>query len=142
MVLYSESFKTQRPYHKLFDFSKAEMGTYFIDVIHDGEVNREVLEVSKDNLIVKHSVAEAQSFKKRIMKNDEGEYTVLFMNKLEEPVTLRILDAKGETLHEDKNIEDPYFLKKYDLTQLDKGTYAFSLSTKSHNYRYDIDLRK
>ena len=142
LVLFSESFKTKKPYHKLFDFSKAEMGTYFIDVVYDGEVNREVLEVGEEELIVKNAIAEAKSFHKRILKNNDGEYTVLFMNKLEEPVTLRILDAQGETLHEDKNIDDPYFFKKYNLTQLDEGMYAFSLSTRSHNYRYDIDLRK
>ncbi len=142
-LLFSETFKNQEQYKKLLDFSFAQEGTYYIDLINERGLVRKVIGVSEDALVqsnFKFAVAETVAFTKSIYQVDGDKIALRFKNQLESPVSVKIYDENGHLLHNEDEIEEETFAKVFNLSQLEKGSYSMTIQAKNYAYYYQVNL--
>jgi hypothetical protein len=143
-LLFSETFKNQDQYKKVLDFSFAQEGDYYIDLINDQGLVRKVIHIGEDALVdnsFKFTTEETEVFSRRFMKVDDAKFALTAESTLDSPLSLRIMDENGNILHEEEEIFDN-FGKLINLSQLDKGKYSVALSSKNYTTYYSVNLGK
>ncbi len=142
-LLFSETFKDQQDYKKVLDFSFAQEGDYYIDLLNEKGLFRKIVNISEDatsKTDILFDVAETTEFNKSILKVDEKKYAFRFRNELETPVNVKIYDQKGHIIHEELEIVDEEFGKLFDMSKLAAGNYSFAVTAKNYTYFYDVNL--
>ena len=144
-LLFSETFKNKDQYKKVLDFSFAQKGSYYIDLVNDRGLVRKVIKVSEDTLVegsLKLAAAETLAFTKSILKVSDDKIALRFENQLASPVTVKFYDEDGHLLHQENRIEDEHFGKLFNLSKLEKGSYSMAITAKNYAYYYNVNVKK
>ncbi len=142
-LLYSETFKNKQDYKKILDFSFAQQGDYYIDLLNEKGLFRKIVNISEDSASdsnVLFDVAATAEFNKSVQKVDDKKYAFRFKNELESPVNFKIYDQQGHIIHEELEITEEDFAKLFDLSKLAAGNYSFAVTAKNYTYFYDVNL--
>lgn len=114
-------------YLRWLDFSKLNQGTYTVDVAHAKGVSRKVLVKGPAGLSVEEGT---YYFNNSVeYKQEDKKLLVTFNNNINEAVTVRITDDRGNILVEQAGIRSANYATLFNLSKLTSGTYSMSLTS-------------
>jgi len=143
-LLFSETFKNQDQYKKVLDFSIANKGTYYVDLVNDYSLIRKVIKVGEGQLVnsnFKYATEDTKVLSREIHKIGNDKYAIKFENSLGIPISFAIRDNEGNLLHSEKDIDTTY-AKLYNLSNLESGDYSMVISAKNYTSYYSVNLGK
>src|SRR5690606_35541975 len=124
-------------YVKLIEFGSIKDGVYVVDIIQTRGIVRKVVKKENEALTIQD---EAFVFSNYMAFAEERKLLVKFNNQIKEPVTLRIIDEKGNVLHEESDITTESYTGLFNLSKLNSGSYNMSLSSKAFTNTQKIQL--
>lgn len=129
--LHRETIGQHEVHVKKYDFSNLPDGEYIVELKTGNGVITEsfLLEAGKANPM----------YFKPAIQVEPGLIKVAFMNRIDTPVSLKLYDARGEVLYEEKVSSQQTYTKGLDVSKLKAGQY--SLSVLGHNYVYSKNIQ-
>lgn len=124
-------------YVKMIEFGSIKDGVYVVDIIQTRGIVRKVVKKENEALTIQD---EAFVFSNYMAFAEERKLLVKFNNQIKEPVTLRIIDEKGNVLHEESDITTESYTGLFNLSKLNSGSYNMSLSSKAFTNTQKIQL--
>lgn len=135
-TLFSEESKAEK-YVKMIDFGSVSDGVYVVDIVQPKGVVRKIVQKEDKTLSIMN---ESYVFNNYVRFAEEGKLLVKFNNQIKEPVTLRIIDEKGNILHEESDIKAESYTALFNLSRLHKGSYNMSLTSSAFSNTQKIQL--
>ena len=135
-TLFTDKTSSER-YVKMIEFGSIKDGIYVVDVAQSKGIVRKVVKKENEALTIQD---EAYVFSNYMTFAEEGKLLIKFNNQIKEPVTLRILDEKGNVLHEESDITTESYTGLFNLSKLNRGSYNMSLSSKAFSNTQKIQL--
>lgn len=124
-------------YVKMIEFGSIKDGVYVVDIIQTRGIVRKVVKKENEALTIQD---EAFVFSNYMAFAEERKLLVKFNNQIKEPVTLRIIDEKGNVLHEESDITSESYTGLFNLSKLNSGSYNMSLTSKAFTNTQKIQL--
>ncbi|WP_161622722.1 T9SS type A sorting domain-containing protein [Cesiribacter andamanensis] len=136
-TLYKDKSTAER-YVKLINFENLAKGTYLVDLEQGQGVSRKVVVKDDAGLTIQDG---GSYFHNSITFQDaDKKLLVRFSNKLDQQVTIRIVDRQGNIVHEESNIKANAYANKFNLAGLQHGTYKVSLISGSYSSTKSIRI--
>lgn len=135
-TLFSEKSEAGH-YLQLVDFGPISDGIYVVDITQSESVVRKTVRKENNAISIQD---EAYVFNNYIRFPEERKLLVKFNNQIKEPVTLRILDEKGNILHEEADIKTENYTGLFNLSRLNSGSYNMSLTSGAFTKTQKIQL--
>ena len=136
-TLFTQKSK-EAQYSKLINFANLENGRYYIDLEQTTGLSRKVLVKDKTGLFVDN---EALYFQNQVKFTDNPKkLLVRYNSNLNESVTVMILDARGNVLHEVKQTKADRYASLLDLSNLMHGTYSVRIVSDAYSSTKQIQL--
>ena len=136
VTLFSDESSSDK-YVKMIEFASIKDGVYVVDVAQSKGIVRKVVKKENEALTIQD---EAFVFSNYMTFAEEGKLLVKFNNQINEPVTLRIIDEKGNILHEESDITSESYTGLFNLSKLNRGSYNMSLSSRAFTNTKKIQL--
>jgi hypothetical protein len=116
---------SEKQYGKQIDFEKLRRGIYLVDLEQASGVSRKVVVKDEKGL----SIQDGGFYFHNSIKLLEADKKLLvrFNSNLDQEVTIRIADARGNIVHEESNIKTDAYANRFNLSGLQHGTYKVSL---------------
>jgi hypothetical protein len=134
-VLYRETENEKNDYQKVFDFSALKTGDYKLSVTADNMTTERSFSISKESISVgneKHSIEPFFAYKNGILK-------LSYLNFSQENLKLNFYN--NSELVYNKEIGNKFdVVEGFNLSKLEKGSYAVVLSTNDKSYTYNINV--
>ncbi len=137
ITLFTDKAKTDQ-YVKLIDFKKLSQGMYFVDMQQAKGITRKVLVKNEQGL----SIQEGNYYFNNLIsfKEEDKKLFVRFNNNIKQPVTIRIMDSRGNVVHEENGITAETYASKFNLAGLSHGHYKVSLTSGAYSSYRNISL--
>ena len=132
-VLHREVLKGEDAYMKKYDFSSLPTGEYVVEVRTSAGVTEETFSLNEGQ-------TQAVYFKPAI-KVEPQKVSVVFQNRINSPVSLKLFDARGRVLYEEQVASQEKFAKGLDLSKLNGGQYSLSILGDNYVYTRSIDVK-
>ncbi|MEM8969259.1 MAG: hypothetical protein AAGE93_22775 [Bacteroidota bacterium] len=132
-VLYREVLTGEEAYMKKYDFSRLPSGEYVVEV-------RTKTGVTEEAFSLNEGAANVVYFKPAI-KIESQKVSVVFQNRINSPVSLKLFDERGRVLYEEQVASQEKFAKGLNLSKLNQGQYSLAILGKNYVYTKSIDLK-
>ncbi len=132
-VLHREVLKGEDAYMKKYDFSSLPTGEYVVEVRTSAGVTEETFSLNEGQ-------TQAVYFKPAI-KVEPQKVSVVFQNRINSPVSLKLFDERGRVLYEEQVASQEKFAKGLDLSKLNGGQYSLSILGDNYVYTRSIDVK-
>ncbi|MEM9675294.1 MAG: hypothetical protein AAF992_22070 [Bacteroidota bacterium] len=132
-VLHREVLKGEDAYMKKYDFSSLPTGEYVVEVRTNAGVTEETFSLNEGQ-------TQAVYFKPAI-KVEPQKVSVVFQNRINSPVSLKLFDERGRVLYEEQVASQEKFAKGLDLSRLNGGQYSLSILGDNYVYTRSIDVK-
>lgn len=132
-VLHREVLKGEDAYMKKYDFSSLPSGEYVVEVRTENGITEEAFSLSE-------SKAQVVYFKPAI-KVETEKVSVVFQNRIDSPVSLKLFDERGQVLYEERVASQEKFAKGLDLSRLNSGQYSLAILGDNYVYTRSISLK-
>lgn len=118
---------------KIFDFSESAYGVYNVKVKLDGESSEQLVTVTETGV----QVGEILRKTVPIFTFNDNLLKLSFMNQSKDGMTLKVY-SEGELIWEKELDNSAQFIRKFDLSKLDKGDYQVVFSAGKDTYEYQL----
>lgn len=132
-VLHREVLGGEDAYMKKYDFSSLPSGEYTVEVRTKSGSTEETFSLTDGR-------ARAMYFKPAI-KVEPQKVSVIFQNRIDSPVSLKLFDQRGKVLYEEQVASQEKFAKGLDLSKLATGQYSLAILGDNYVYTKSIDVQ-
>lgn len=136
VIYYSEFIDNSSEFSQKFDFSKLEDGDYMILANGAGSTIKKQLTIRDSKIVVEEP---AKDLAEPLFRVAGKSLLVIHSATGQEEYEINFYGAAGKFFSD--TIEDESVSRKYDLSNLPKGSYSVSLvsSEDFHTYRFDLE---
>lgn len=135
VVYFKETDADSKDFHKVFDFSNLEKGSYKLSVSVDNETTERSFKIDNKNI----AVGKEKSILEPYFAYKNGVLKLSYLNFSEDNLSLNLYDTKD--LIYSKEIGSKFNVTEgFDLSKLNKGAYSVVLSTENKSYTYKINV--
>jgi len=131
-ILHREVLKGEDAYMKKYDFSSLPTGEYVVEVRTENGITEEAFSLSEGQ-------TQAVYFKPAV-KVEPQKVSVVFQNRIDSPVSLKLFDERGRVLYEEQVASQEKFAKGLNLSKLNSGQYSLSILGDNYVYTRSIDV--
>ncbi|MFY0606170.1 MAG: hypothetical protein JXR10_05615 [Cyclobacteriaceae bacterium] len=76
----------------------------------------------------------------RVLPSTHNSFKIIYTKSGDSNVKIKLRDAEGAIIHIDKVESNDGFMKRYDLSQLNSGTYSFEVLDKSGKSIHEVNV--
>jgi len=140
--VFSETLKNSKTKNRMYNLKNLERGEYTFQLDYDSKIVIQKIVKTYDEVELIES-SETVVFKPFI-KNSQGVVDVNFLC-FEGDFVFKVLDTEGNVLHSEKHKGNGAFTTRYDVSNLEPGTYRCNIFLNSKNYsgnfEKDIEIK-
>lgn len=142
-TIYEETLAEQESHTKKYNFSKLKPGKYFMVLKSEtGEIRKPFI-VGMNGSVREDKSEAIKKFKPVIIeKKDIEQVQVMFNNSTGAPLTVKLVDKKGNTLYKEEVQEEQNYLRALNLKDIPSGQYALVINGYEYHYNFYREIRK
>lgn len=135
IILTSTKVKSSS-YQSIFDLSTLPEGKYFLSIFLNNKEWMQPIVIKTDDLFIdKKAVREYFS---PVFNTNSNKLDLVLFNQFLSPVEIQILNQNGQPVFNEKLGSVLRVEKRFDLSQLETGTYTVVVSAHDRNYYHTI----
>jgi hypothetical protein len=135
IILTSTKVKSSS-YHSIFDLSTLPEGKYFLSIFLNNKEWMQPIVIKTDDLFIdKKAVREYFS---PVFNTNSNKLDLVLFNQFLSPVEIQILNQNGQPVFNEKLGSVLRVEKRFDLSQLETGTYTVVVSAHDRYYYHTI----
>lgn len=142
-IIYKEVLEGRASYTKKYNFSELKPGKYSM------VLKSETVEIQKPFIVglngnVREDKSEAfKKFKPAVIeKNEKEQVHIMFNNSTGAPLSVTLVDKKGNILYKEKVQENENYGRVINLKDVPSGHYTLVVSCYEHHYNFFKEIRK
>ena len=139
--LHFQKVKKQPAFAQSYNLSRLPDGKYLVRVSNSDYHYTLPVEVAKGIATVKKD--QAEEIQRPLVQVAHGKVDVWSRVPAASAVTVKIFDAKQNVLFSEvATVENGIFNQRYNLSDLEQGTYVLTLTTREHTFTEELQLTR
>lgn len=142
-AIYKETLEGRENHAKKYNFSKLKPGKYSIVLKSEtGEIRKPFI-VGLNGTVREVKSEVFRQFRPAIIEKHEiDQVYIMFANTTGEPLSVKLIDRKGNILYEEEVQKNQNFGKVINLKDLPSGHYTVGVACEEYLYNYQKEIHK